>query len=60
MSEKKTNPELPKSDAAEVKKPESKPEPMKTIWTHGKKFRVPANEKLENFLRQKYPEEYKK
>jgi len=58
MSEKKKS-DLPENGEV-AKKPESKPEPMKTIWTHGKKFRVPASEKLENFLKQKYPEEYKK
>lgn len=37
----------------------SKPKPMKTVYTHGKVFKVPASKSLEEFLREKYPDEYK-
>ena len=32
----------------------------KKVYTHGKIFEIPAKQSLESFLREKYPEEYKK
>jgi len=55
MSEKKKNLN-PKENADALAKKEEK---TQTVYTHGKVFKIPASKNLEEFLREKYPEEYK-
>jgi hypothetical protein len=38
---------------------EEKPKKMQTVYTHGKTFVIPADKDLKEFLKEKYPEEYK-
>lgn len=61
MKDKKKNESL-ENVAAEPKKddPSKEPRPPVVVYTHGKRFEVPADDfvSLLDFLRQKYPEEY--
>ena len=56
MSEKKKNQE---NGLIEDVKKEKKSELTKTLYTHGKKFVIPRSQSVEDFLREKYPSEYK-
>ena len=38
---------------------EKKKEKMQTLYSHGKVFKLPASESAEEFLKKKYPKEYK-
>jgi len=49
-------PEKKESPAAPAKKVD---EPMQTVYTHGKKYRIPVSMKIEDFLKAKFPSEYK-
>lgn len=52
--------EKPQKKVAEAKPQKKKAsKKMQVIYTHNKKFEVPADVKLEDFLKEKYPEEYK-
>ena len=49
-----------KYKAESVKEAPKSDEKTQTIYTHGKVFKgVPASIKLEDFLKEKYPKEYK-
>lgn len=49
--------EAPEAPPAPKSKEKSKP--MQTVYTHGKVFKIPADKNLDDFLKEKYPEEYK-
>lgn len=44
---------------SEAARAESEPKLTKTVYTHGKVFKIPASKSLDQFLREKYPNEYK-
>lgn len=48
-----------KSASEEAARAESKPKPRKTVYTHGKVFKIPVGKSLDQFLREKYPNEYR-
>jgi len=57
MSEKK---EEQKEEKSAPKKSGKKPSGKeKTVYTHGKVFKMPLEKELQEWLREKYPEEYK-
>jgi hypothetical protein len=55
------HPEQPAPEAAASPEAaaEKKEEKMQTVYTHGKVFKLPASENVEEFLKKKYPKEHK-
>lgn len=47
-----------KKKESNAKKAEAS-EAMKTVYTHGKKFKIPMSKDVNEFLKEKYPNEYK-
>lgn len=48
-----------KEQAEPKKAPEEKPVKMKTVYTHNKKYEIPIDKPIEEFLKEKFPQEYK-
>ena len=49
----------PKNENAPSPAKKAEPEAMKTVYTHGKIFKLPMSTDVEKWLREKYPEEHK-
>jgi len=46
-------------DKPEVKEEKSGKPKVKTVYTHNKKFVIPIDKPLDEFLKEKFPSEYK-
>lgn len=42
-----------------LKEADEKPVVIQTVYTHNKKFKIPAEDSVEEFLKKQFPEEYK-